>query len=114
MKRILLLCLTAVFTFASSELWAQERQISGKVTSNEDGSALPGVNVVLKGTTIGTITLADGTYTLSVPSQGGTLVFTFIGLKSLETEIGERSTIDVALEVDAKQLNEVVVTAGGL
>ena len=74
----------------SSELWAQERTISGKVTSTEDGSPLPGVNVVLKGTTRGSVTDADGIYQVGVPAEGGTLVFTFIGLRSFETEIGSR------------------------
>jgi TonB-linked SusC/RagA family outer membrane protein len=115
MKRILLLGLTAVFMLASSELWAQERTVSGKVTSSEDGSALPGVNVVLKGTTKGAVTDVDGNFTVNVPSEGGTLVFTFIGLRSQEVEVGARSTIDVRMESDITQLSEVVITtAGGL
>src|SRR5690349_10487192 len=111
MKRILLLCLTAVFTLASSELWAQERTISGRVTSSEDGTALPGVNVVLKGTTNGSVTDTDGNYRLTVPSEGGTLVFTFIGLRSQEVEIGTSTTIDLQMDQDITQLSEVVVTA---
>jgi TonB-linked SusC/RagA family outer membrane protein len=111
MKRILLLCLTAVFVLVNTELWAQERTISGKVTSTEDGQPLPGVNVVLKGTTSGSVTDADGVYRLNVPSEGGTLVFTFIGLKSQEVEIGSRTSIDVTMESDATQLSEVVITA---
>ncbi len=114
MKRILLVCLTAVFAFASSELWAQERTVSGRVTSVEDGSGLPGVNVVVKGTTVGTVTDIDGKYSLTVPAGNGTLVFTFIGLTTQEIEIGDRSSIDVPMSQDAKQLNEVVVTALGI
>ena len=60
MKRILLLCLTAVFALAGSELWAQERTVSGRVTSAEDGSPIPGVNVVLKGSSKGTVTDIEG------------------------------------------------------
>jgi hypothetical protein len=97
MKRILLVCLTAVFAFASSELFAQERTVSGRVTSVEDGSGLPGVNVVLKGTTNGTVTTVEGDYSLSVPATGGTLVFSFIGLQTQEIEIGSRNKIDVQL-----------------
>ena len=82
MKRILLVCLTAVLALASSELWAQDRAVSGKVTAAEDGSGLPGVNVVVKGTTNGTVTDSDGAYTLNVPAESQFLVFTFIGLKS--------------------------------
>jgi TonB-linked SusC/RagA family outer membrane protein len=95
-------------------LLAQERTVSGRVTSTEDGSPLPGVNVVLKGTTTGTATDADGRYTLSAPTTGGILIFSFIGLQSQEISIGERSVVDVSLALDATQLSEVVVTAGGL
>jgi TonB-linked SusC/RagA family outer membrane protein len=99
---------------ASSELWAQERIVSGKVTASEDGSPLPGVNVVLKGTTSGAVTDADGKYSVNVPAQGGILVFSFIGLKSQEIEIGTRTSVDIQMEQDATQLSEVVITAGGL
>jgi TonB-dependent SusC/RagA subfamily outer membrane receptor len=91
--------------------WAQERTVSGRVTSAEDGNPLPGVNVMLKGTNTGTATDAKGFYSLSVPSAGGFLVFTFIGLESKEIEIGDRSQVDVALALDVTQLSEVVITA---
>jgi len=97
MKKTLQLLMILMLTLCIN-VWAQERTVSGKVTSSEDGSPLPGVNVVLKGTTIGTITDVDGTYRLSVPSEGGTLVFTFIGLKALEIDIDNRSVIDTQLE----------------
>ncbi|HEY3404274.1 MAG TPA: SusC/RagA family TonB-linked outer membrane protein [Ohtaekwangia sp.] len=113
MKRILLVCLTAVFALASSELWAQERTVSGRVTSAEDGSGLPGVNIVLKGTTNGTVTDANGDYTLKVPAEGGTLVFTFIGLTSQESVIGASNSVSIAMAQDVQQLSEVVVTALG-
>jgi TonB-linked SusC/RagA family outer membrane protein len=112
MKKFLLLCFS--FVFALSTAWAQERTISGKVSASEDGSALPGVNVVLKGTTNGTVTDSDGNYKLNVPSSGGTLVFSFIGLQTQEVEIGDRSVLDMPLSLDVKQLNEVVVTAQGI
>ena len=114
MKSILLLCLTAVLTFASSESWAQERTVSGRVTSNEDGTPLPGVNIVLKGTTNGTVTDIDGRYSIAVPTAGGTLIFSFIGLQSQEIEIGTKSTIDMPMTTDVTQLTEVVVTAVGI
>jgi TonB-linked SusC/RagA family outer membrane protein len=88
--------------------------VSGRVTSAEDGTALPGVNVVVKGTTNGTVTDADGNYKLSVPSAQSSLVFSFIGLKTSEVVIGERTTVDVALSLDVTQLSEVVVTAQGI
>lgn len=92
---------------------AQDRTVSGKVTASEDGAALPGVNVVLKGTATGAVTDTDGNFTLRVPATGGTLVFSFIGLQTQEIEIGTRSTVDVIMTQDAKQLGEVVVTGLG-
>ena len=94
--------------------WGQERTVSGKVTSLDDGSTLPGVNVILKGTSTGTVTDVDGNYSLSVPSEGGTLIFSFVGLSTQEVEIGSRSVIDVQMATDIKQLSEVVVTALGI
>jgi len=111
MKKFLLLCFSFAFVISS---WAQERVVSGKVTSTEDGSTIPGVNVVLKGTTNGTVTDIDGGFRLNVPSAGGTLVFSFIGLQTQEVAIGERSVIDVNLGLDVQQLTEVVVTAQGI
>jgi TonB-linked SusC/RagA family outer membrane protein len=111
MKKFLLLCFAFVFVLSA---WAQERVVSGKVTSAEDGSALPGVNVVLKGTTNGTVTDSEGGFKLTVPASGGTLLFSFIGLTGQEIEIGERTSINVALAADATELSEVIVTAQGV
>jgi TonB-linked SusC/RagA family outer membrane protein len=111
MKKFLLLC----FSFAIAlSVHAQERLITGKVTSTEDGSILPGVNVLIKGTTNGTTTDASGTYRLTIPANGGTLVFSFIGLQTQEVLIGERTVIDLQLFPDIQQLSEVVVTAVGI
>jgi len=105
----------AVLLIASMGFIApEERTISGKVTSAEDGNELPGVNVVLKGTKLGTVTDGQGNYLLNVPSGGGTLVFSFIGLKTKEVAIGSKNRIDVSLSLDASQLSEVVVTAQGI
>jgi TonB-linked SusC/RagA family outer membrane protein len=112
MSKFLLACFS--FVLLSFSTMAQDRVVSGKVTSSEDGVALPGVNVVVKGTTNGAVTDADGAYKLSVPSGGGTLVYSFIGMLSQEIEIGERTIIDVALASDATQLSEVVVTGQGI
>ncbi len=114
MRKFLLLSFMLMFAFAFSDSWAQERTVSGKVSSIEDGSTLPGVNVVLKGTTSGTVTDIDGNFKLSVPSEGGSLVFSFIGLATEEVAIGARSVIDIQMSPDVKQLSEVVVTAFGL
>jgi TonB-dependent SusC/RagA subfamily outer membrane receptor len=114
MRKFLLLGLTAVFMLASGELWAQDRVINGRVTDAGDGSGLPGVNVVLQNTTNGTVTDTDGAYSLTVPAEGGTLVFTFVGMATQEIEISGRSQIDVSMQVDVSQLTEVVVTALGI
>lgn len=111
MKKLLLLGLTAVLMLASSELWAQDMVVSGRVTDAEEGSGLPGVNVVLQGTTNGAVTDTDGRYSLTVPSDAGTLVFTFVGMATQEIPINGRSQIDVAMAADVAQLSEVVITA---
>lgn len=86
-------------------------QISGKVSSN--GEPLPGVSVRLKGTTIGTTTGADGGYTLSVPENGGTLVFSFLGFVSMEKTFSNAGTVDVRLVEDISSLDEVLVVGYG-
>lgn len=94
--------------------WAQERTITGKVLASEDGTPMPGVSVVIKGTTRGANTDANGTYSITTPNQGGRLIFSFVGSASQEVEIGNRSVIDIRLANDSKQLGEVVVTAVGI
>jgi TonB-linked SusC/RagA family outer membrane protein len=112
MKKFLLVCFS--FVFASFSVLAQDRVISGKVTSADDGSSLPGVNVVLKGTTNGAVTDVDGNYKVSIPNSGGVLVFSFIGFKALEVEVGDRTSVDVQMSQDVQELTEVVVTALGI
>lgn len=91
-----------------------QRSVTGTVTAEEDDTPIPGVNVIVIGTSIGTVTDIDGIYQVDVPDEGGKLVFSFIGLATQELEIGSRSIIDVIMAADMKQLNEVVVTALGL
>lgn len=95
---------------AGNIAYAQERTVSGRVTSASDGAGLPGVNVIVKGSTTGTVTDADGKYTISMPS-GTVLVFTFIGYRSQEIDVSGRTTVDLRMEEDTQQLSEVVVTA---
>ncbi len=112
MKKILLFTVMVGTAFFAV---AQERVVSGKVTSGDDGSALPGVNVVLKGTSYGTVTNAEGTYRLELPAATtGFLVFSFIGLQTQEIALADRTTIDVKLSLDVTQLSEVVVTGVGM
>jgi TonB-linked SusC/RagA family outer membrane protein len=109
MRKFLLLTLVGAFLVSFPAL-SQERTVSGRVTSTEDGSPLPGVNVIIKGTSSGTSTDADGRYSLSVPTGGGALVFSFIGLQTSEVLIGDRSVIDVSLNLDVTQLSEIIVS----
>lgn len=104
---LLLVCSTCVFALA------QGRTITGKVTSAEDGSPLPGVSVVVKGTTTGSVTDGGGSYSLSVPAKGA-LVFSFIGMATKEVEISANSVVNVSLTSDTKQLSEIVVTGTGV
>src|SRR5687768_807882 len=112
MKKILCIVFLTAFVAAGGVSHAQEQTVRGRVTSAEDGTAVPGVNVLAKGTSIGTVTDADGNYTLAV--SDGTLVFSFIGLKTVEVAIQGRSTVDVRMDAEATQLSEVVVTALGI
>ncbi len=94
-------------------VWAQSRSISGRVTDQKTGEGLPGATVLLKGTSIGVSTSVDGRFSLNVPESGGTLVVSSIGMATQEVAIGNRTTIDLALVTDDKQLNEIVVTGYG-
>jgi TonB-linked SusC/RagA family outer membrane protein len=112
-SRCFFACLTACCCLTFQVL-AQERLVTGTVSSVEDRSFVAGVNIVVKGTTVGTISNSDGGYSLNVPAEAETLVFTFIGLAPKEVTIGTQSVIDVAMETDIQQLSELVVTAFGL
>lgn len=94
---------------------AQQRTITGTVTSSEDGMSIPGVSVAVKGTTVGTITDIDGKYTLGgVPQDAQALVFSFVGMKTQEIVIGSSNVIDVVMEAEVIGVDEVVVTALGI
>jgi len=108
MKRLTFLF--ALLVLSSITLLAQVREISGRVTSQEDGSPLPGVAILVKGTTVGTISDLDGNYTLSVPEDAQALVFSFVGMKTVEENIEGRTTIDLAMVPDVFGLGDVIVT----
>lgn len=102
---LLLCCATTLF--------AQDQLIRGRVV-DDSGSGMPGVNVIVKGTSAGTTTDAEGRYSLNVPgAANATLVFSFIGYLPKEEAVGSRSTIDVQLAVDVVQLSEIVVVGYG-
>jgi TonB-linked SusC/RagA family outer membrane protein len=114
MRKALLL-FVALFTLCLSyEVSAQQRVITGAVISEEDGLGLPGATVLVKGTTVGTTTDLDGNYSINVPAGSDVLIFSFVGLKTQEESIGNRTVVNVTLTTDASQLSEVVVTAIGI
>ena len=112
MRKILLFFLVFCGFLLSAS--GQQKTISGTVTGAEDGQPVIGCTVQLKGMTIGTITNTDGKYTLNAPEAASALVFSYVGMKSIEVPISGRNVIDVVLESDILGLNEVVVTALGI
>lgn len=96
----------------SAQLLAQNRTITGRVT-DEKGSVVPNASVVVKGTSIGTTTLTDGSFSLSVPSNARTLVITSVSVGTIEVTLTGSSNYDVVLSTTAKSLDEVVVVAYG-
>ncbi|QNF33686.1 SusC/RagA family TonB-linked outer membrane protein [Adhaeribacter swui] len=112
MKKILLMNFLFVLTLFQTVL-AQDKRISGRVIDAASNQGLPGVTVLVKGTSTGTATDTEGNYALDVPATG-TLVFSFIGYTTQELPIGASTTINVTLASDTRQLNEVVVTALGV
>ena len=104
-----LLLFFTIFTVIVSMSWAQDVAVSGKVTSGADGTELPGVSILVVGTTTGTVTDADGNYKITVPSSEATLRFSYIGYVNQEIVVGNQTVIDITLAEDATQLEEVVV-----
>ena len=99
--------------FAVSLGFAQNKSISGKVVASENGSPLPGVNVIVKGTQNGATTDFDGNFTVTNVSPNETLIFSYMGFKTLEVKVGNNKTLSVIMEEDASQLDEVVVVGYG-
>jgi TonB-linked SusC/RagA family outer membrane protein len=114
LKLLLRSCVLLLLLLLTNVAFAQERLVTGKVTTVDDNSALPGVSILIKGTTIGTTTDADGNYSLSVPNGDAVLIFSFIGFTVEEFIVGALTVLDVAMSADITQLSEVVVTAFGV
>ena len=111
MRKIILLL--GVFLLGITFSFAQ-KTITGKVTSKDDASALPGVTVAVKGTTTATFTDVAGEYKISVPATATTLSFSFVGMKTQDVEIGTQTAINVVMESSSTNLEGVVVTALGI
>ncbi|MEX0981151.1 MAG: SusC/RagA family TonB-linked outer membrane protein [Bacteroidales bacterium] len=103
-----------LFAFVGFNLHAQGFEVKGKVTSADDGSALPGVSVVVQGTTTGTVTDFNGNYSITVNDGTDKLMFSFVGMVTQEVTVNDRTVIDVVLEPAATELDEVIVTAVGI
>jgi TonB-linked SusC/RagA family outer membrane protein len=110
---MLVQCVLFASVFAAVPTPQQEVTVTGRVTSIEDGFALPGVSILIKGTTRGTTTDVEGKYTLQVPDGNATLIFSYIGYVAQEVAIASRSVIDVAMVTDVQQLSEIVVVGYG-
>ncbi len=113
MKKILLACLCFVALFFN-EASAQNKKVTGTIVAKEDGLPLPGVSVKVAGSTIGTQTNQDGKFSLNVPATAKSLQISFIGYATVDAGIPESGVVNVSLSSDSRQLNEVVITAGGV
>ena len=113
MKRNLLMTWLLLATLLQVAM-AQTRAVSGRVTDQKTGEGLPGVTVLIKGTTNGTSTNADGSFQLTVPQAGAILVFSSVGMNTVERPVGSETAFKVALSANARELSEVVVTALGI
>ncbi|MCX6306192.1 MAG: SusC/RagA family TonB-linked outer membrane protein [Bacteroidetes bacterium] len=106
--------LALLFFVGVEGLLAQTRVITGTVTSSEDKQPIPGVTVVVKGTTIGVNTNQDGKFVFSVPTKYDLLVFSYVGMKMKEVNIGTQSILDIVMDPDVLNMDEIVVTAIGV
>ncbi len=113
MKKSITLILFITTTLLGWKLYGQGNVVSGKITDS-DGAVLPGVSVLVKGTSAGTVTDSEGEFRLTVPFGSATLIFSFIGYTTAEVSINGRSTIDFEMEADVQELEALVVTAFGV
>ncbi len=112
----LMIMLSVLMTFsaaASSAIALQQKRVTGKVTDATTGELLPGVTIVIKGTTTGVASDLDGSYSIDVPSNNTVLQFTSVGYASQEITVGSRSVIDVAMQADVTMIEELVVIGYG-
>lgn len=111
MKRLLLLFLTVLF--ASTVVFSQVRTISGTITSASDNSPVPGATIVVQGTTNGTTSDIDGTFSLTLPSGANTIIVSFVGMKTVEVPLTDSPTYNIRLEANVLGVDEVMVVAYG-
>ncbi len=111
-KALCFLVMCAFFVTVAAGALAQQRTVTGTV-KDENGEELPGVSVVVKGTTVGTVTNENGQYSLAGVSQDATLMFSFVGMQTKEVSVGNQTTIDVTLQTTSIGLEEVVAVGYG-
>lgn len=111
MKRILLVMMFS--TMLGTLVWAQSRQVQGRVVSAEDNQPLPGVNILVQGTTKGAVTDANGSFSIELTGAENTLVFSFIGYKPQTVVVGNQTQLSITMEPDALALEEIVVVGYG-
>ncbi|SHJ57388.1 TonB-linked outer membrane protein, SusC/RagA family [Reichenbachiella agariperforans] len=97
----------------TESFYEQDLVVTGTVRSEDDGTGLPGVNVVIKGSTVGTVTDIDGNFRINVPSKESVLYFSFIGYIAQEALVGDQAVIDVVMKLDVTSLEEVVIVGYG-
>ena len=102
-----------LFILAGFFMYSQETTISGTVVSSDDTVPIPGVNVVIEGTTVGTATDFDGNYSIVVPNDSAVLTFSYLGYLSQNVTVGNKNVINVTLQVNQSQLDEVIVIGYG-
>ncbi|AKQ44481.1 hypothetical protein TH63_00675 [Rufibacter radiotolerans] len=112
MKKALLFSFVLMLALVT-QVWAQTRTVTGRVTDASTGEGMPGVTVQLKGTSTAAPTDVNGAYSINVPNAGGTLVFSFLGYSNQEINIGSKSVVDVKLGQNTETINEVVVVGYG-
>ena len=111
MRKILTLCLLVA---AFQNVFAQEREVQGVITSSDDNFPIPGVNILVKGTSTGSITDGEGKYSIRVNGDDAVLMFSYIGFVTKDVPVSGQSNVDVVLDPDVKKLDELVVTALGI
>lgn len=108
------LFLALMFFIGMQVVQAQTRTITGTVTNAEDGSTIPGVSVVVKGTTYGTTTDMQGKYSLNIPPEAESLIYSFVGMTTVEKKIGAENVMNITLVPEATAIEGIVVTALGI
>ena len=110
MKKVFTSLFFLCILLAGLSSFAQVKTITGKITSTDDGGALPGASIKIKGGTTGTSTDGNGNFTIQVSSSNAVLVISLLGYKTQEITVGDRTTVNLALASDSQQLQEVTVS----